>query len=162
MFERFTDSARRTVVLAQEEARMLNHDFVGTEHLLLALTGDKGPAGQALTGHDVTRDAARGHIVELIGEGFAPVPGHIPFLPASRLVLQNALRSALGYGVNYINPGHILHALLAGDTSTVPVAHESITACGATLEAINQSLTELMTAPDAPEAGPEPRFVLSA
>jgi ATP-dependent Clp protease ATP-binding subunit ClpC len=162
MFERFTDTARRTVVLAQEEARMLNHDYVGTEHLLLALTRDEGPAGKALTVHGVTRDAARGHIVELIGEGIAPSPGHIPFLPAARLVLQNALRSALGYGVNYINPGHILHGMLAGDTSSVPVTELTIVNCGATIEAIGQSLTERMTAPDAPDAGPEPRFVLSA
>lgn len=162
MFERFTDTARRTVVLAQEEARMLKHNYVGTEHLLLALTGDKGPAGQALTGLGVTRTAVRDQITTLIGEGIAPAPGHIPFTPQSRLVLQNAIRSALDYGVNYIDSGHILHSLLTGDTSAVPVAHLTIVNCGATLEAVSQSLTDLMTAPGAPEAGPEPRFVLSA
>jgi ATP-dependent Clp protease ATP-binding subunit ClpC len=162
MFERFTDTARRTVVLAQEEARMLNHNYVGTEHLLLALTGDEGAAGQALTAHGVTRTAARDQVAALIGKGITSSPGHIPFTTASKLVLQGALRSALDYGVNYINPGHILHGLLAGDTSAVPVAHLVITGSDATLEAVAQSLTDLMTAPDAPEAGPEPRFVLSA
>ncbi|MFE4835820.1 Clp protease N-terminal domain-containing protein [Arthrobacter sp. NPDC056691] len=75
MFERFTADARRTVVLAQEEARMLHHDFVGTEHLLLALTLDHGAAGQALNGLGVTHDVARGHILEAMGEGISPVAG---------------------------------------------------------------------------------------
>lgn len=162
MFERFTDTARRVVVLAQEEARMLNHNYVGTEHLLLALTEDRAHAGQALTAHGVTRDAVRGHIAELIGEGITSSPGHIPFTPASRQVLLNALRSALGYSVNYIDSGHILHSLLTGDTSLVPVAHQAITGCGATVEAVNESLTDLMTDPNAPEPEPQARFVRAA
>jgi ATP-dependent Clp protease ATP-binding subunit ClpC len=162
MFERFTDTARRVVVLAQEEARMLHHNYVGTEHLLLALTGDSGSAGQALTKNGVNRTAVRGQITELIGEGITTSPGHIPFTTQSKLVLQGALRSALDYGVNYIDSGHILHSLLTGDTSAAPVAHVAITGSGASPDAISESLTELMTAPDAPEAGPQPRFVLSA
>lgn len=162
MFALFTDTARRVVVLAQEEARMLKHSYVGTEHLLIALTSDRAQASQALTAHGVTREAVRGHILELVGEGIAASPGHIPFTVDSKQVLLNALSSAKGYGVTYIDSGHILHALLAGDTSTPPVAHLAIAACGASTEAINQSLTDLMTDPNAPEPGPQPRFVRAA
>lgn len=162
MFERFTASARRTVVLAQEEARSLNHTFIGTEHLLLALTLDRGPAGTALTGLGVTHDAAQAHVLEVLGEGVAPAAGHIPFLPAARAVLMNALRSALGAGVNYVDSTHILLALLAEDTSQVPVSGHVLRSCGAAPEAVAELLTDLMTAPEAPTAGPEPRFVLSA
>lgn len=103
MFERFTAYARRTVVLAQEETRALHHNDIGTEHLPVALTLHRGAAGQALIDLGVTHDTARDHVVELIGEGIAPAARHTPFLAATRQDLQNALRSALDYGVNHTN-----------------------------------------------------------
>jgi ATP-dependent Clp protease ATP-binding subunit ClpC len=154
MFERFTASARRTVVLAQEEARALHHNYVGTEHLLLALTINEGPAGQALKDLGVTHETAQAQVLELIREGVGSVAGHIPFLPAARLVLQNALRSALDYGVNYIDAGHVLHSLLIKDTSTVPVAEQTIVSCGATLDAVNHRLADLMTSRTRRKPGP--------
>jgi ATP-dependent Clp protease ATP-binding subunit ClpC len=161
MFERFTDTARRTVVLAQEEARMLNHNYVGTEHLLLALTRDNGIAGQALTELGVTHELARGYIIELIGEGISPAPGHIPFLPAARTVLQSAAKIAIYNGDDHINPAHILHTLVRSDTSEVQVAGQAIIQCGAATSALLDLLEDKMTTP-APPAGTEPLFVLSA
>lgn len=162
MFERFTDSARRTVVLAQEQARMLNHNYIGTEHLLLALTLDHGTAGAALTGLGVTNDAVREHVIELIGEGITAPSGHIPFLPAARQVLLDALRSALLAGANTIDSNHILLALMAEDTSQVPVSEHAIISCGTTIAAVTERVTDLMTAPDAPVEGPSTGFALSA
>jgi hypothetical protein len=98
-----------------------------------------------LSDHGVTHHAAHGHILEAKGEGITTSPAHIPFLPASRQVLRNALRSALDFGVNYINSGHVLHSLLADDPSSVPVANHAITNCGVTYEALNDRLTELLT-----------------
>lgn len=159
MFERFTDTARRTVVLAQEEARMLNHNYVGTEHLLLALTGDKSFAGQTLTEAGVTRDGVRTHIVELIGEGANGWAGHIPFTPAAKEVLVAALRVALDCGHSYLGSEHLLLGLLTDDKS---VSAQAIDKTGLARETLRDNLTELMTAPDAPDTVPEPRFVLSA
>lgn len=162
MFERFTASARRTVVLAQEEARMLNHTYIGTEHLLLALTNDRGPAGKALTDLGITHDAAQAHVIEAVGEGTVPVHGHIPFLPAARSSLMKALRIALDSGVNVIDANHILLSLLAEDISQVPVAEHTVLSCGTTPAAITERVTDLMTAPDAPVEEPETGFTLSA
>ncbi|QOD06070.1 Clp protease N-terminal domain-containing protein [Pseudarthrobacter sp. BIM B-2242] len=162
MFERFTASARRTVVLAQEEARSLHHTYIGTEHLLLALTLDRGPAGKALTGLGITHDAARTHVIEAVGEGTIPVSGHIPFLPAARSALMKALRIALDSGVNFIDSNHILLSLLAEDTSQVPVTEHTILSCGTTPAAVTERVIDLMTAPDAPVEQPETGFTLSA
>ena len=159
MFERFTDTARRTVVLAQEEARMLNHNYIGTEHLFLALTGDKGPAGQALAGSGITRDATRDQIAALIGEGAVPAHGHIAFTPAAKEVLLGSLRIALDSGVSYINSEHLLLALLADDQSVAALAIEQL---GISRDTLSEDLTALMTASTAPEPKPEPFFVLSA
>jgi ATP-dependent Clp protease ATP-binding subunit ClpC len=161
MFERFTDTARRTVVLAQEEARMLNHNYVGTEHLLLALTGDKSLAGQVLKEHGVTRDEARSHIVEVIGEGMTAQNGHIAFTARARETLLGALRFALDAGHSYIAAEHLLMSLVADDKSQAPVAGHAIVRCGADPKAIVQRLTDLMTEPG-PDPEPRPRFVLSA
>ncbi|ACL42196.1 Clp domain protein (plasmid) [Pseudarthrobacter chlorophenolicus A6] len=159
MFERFDDSARRTVVLAQEEARMLNHNYVGTEHLLLALTRDPGPAGQALTALSVTRGDARDHIIEIIGAGLTRTNGHIPFTPRVREVLENSVRFALQCADSNVRSGHLLQSLLVDDES---VAALTIAQSGTTLEAIGDQLTDLMTAPEPSATEPEPRFVLSA
>ncbi|WP_427019358.1 Clp protease N-terminal domain-containing protein (plasmid) [Pseudarthrobacter sp. P1] len=162
MFERFTKDARRIVVLAQEEARLLSHNYVGTEHLLLALTSDAGPAGQALKAQGVTRDKARSHIVELIGEGMSAPNGHIPFIGGTRAVLQSAGRIALGFWHNHVGPEHLLLALVIDDRSSVQVAGQAILNCGAAPETVQVCLTSLMAASPAPAPEPGSGFALSA
>ncbi|MET4143834.1 Clp protease N-terminal domain-containing protein [Arthrobacter sp. UYCo732] len=161
MFERFDNSARRAVVLAQEEARSLNHNYVGTEHLLLALTIDRGLAGQALNELGVTHDKVRDHILELIGAGTVPVNGHIAFTAQSRDVLLLAVRAALTASDDRVHPGHVLTSLLAHDRSSVPVAAVTIVQCGASAETIREHLAAL-TATIETADGPEPIFTLSA
>ncbi len=113
MFERFTDRARRVVVLAQEEARLLQHNYIGTEHLLLGLIHEReGVAGRILGEMDVSLDAVRGKITGIVGCGEGAPMGHIPFTPRSKKVLELALREALQLGHNYIGTEHILLGLL--------------------------------------------------
>jgi ATP-dependent Clp protease ATP-binding subunit ClpC len=114
MFERFTDRARRVVVLAQEEARMLHHDYIGTEHILLALIreGD-GVAAQALDLLGITEEAARQQVEEIIGRGQQDPPrGHIPFTPRAKKTLQLSMREAIALGHAYIGTEHILLGLV--------------------------------------------------
>ena len=108
MFERFTDRARRVIVLAQEEARTLQHNYIGTEHLLLGLIreGD-GVAAKALASKGVTLDDTRKQVEEMIGKGNATPNGHIPFTPHARQVLELSLREALQLGHSYIGTEHI-------------------------------------------------------
>ena len=113
MFERFTDRARRVVVLAQEEARLLNHNYIGTEHLLLGLVHEgEGVAAQALTRLGVSLEAVRAEVEEVVGQGAEAPSGHIPFTPRSKKVLELSLREALELGHNYIGTEHILLGLL--------------------------------------------------
>ena len=107
MFERFTDQARRTVVLAQEEARMLNHNYIGTEHILLGLIHEgTGIAAKALESLGVTEEAARQQAEEIIGRGQQPPPrGHIPFVPRAKKTLELSLREAIALGNNFRSPG---------------------------------------------------------
>ena len=116
MFERFTDRARRVVVLAQEEARLLDHNFIGTEHILLGLLHEgEGVAAKVLTSFDVDLDAVRVLVREIIGarpEGDEPVVGHIPFTPRAKKMLELSLREALQLGHNYIGTEHILLGLI--------------------------------------------------
>src|SRR5690348_15244617 len=103
MFERFTDRARRVVVLAQEEARTLNHNYIGTEHLLLGLIGESdGLAARALRQLEVSLDVVRSQVEEIIGRGQAAPAGHIPFTPRAKKVLELSFREALDLGHNYI------------------------------------------------------------
>jgi len=113
MFERFTDRARRVIVLAQEEARTLQHNYIGTEHLLLGLIreGD-GVAAKALASKGVELDATRKQVEEMIGKGNAVPNGHIPFTPHARQVLELSLREALQLGHSYIGTEHILLGLI--------------------------------------------------
>ncbi|KFI68816.1 ATP-dependent Clp protease ATP-binding subunit [Bifidobacterium magnum] len=113
MFERFTDRARRVIVLAQEEARALQHNYIGTEHLLLGLIreGD-GVAAKALAAKGVTLDDTRKQVVEMIGKGNAAPSGHIPFTPHAKQVLELSLREALQLGHSYIGTEHILLGLI--------------------------------------------------
>jgi ATP-dependent Clp protease ATP-binding subunit ClpA len=113
MFERFTDRARRVVVLAQEEARMLEHDYIGTEHLLLALIHEgEGVAAQALRVLDVDLDTLRREVEALVGRGQQPTPGHIPFTPRAKKVLELALRESVQLGHAYIGTEHLLLGLV--------------------------------------------------
>jgi ATP-dependent Clp protease ATP-binding subunit ClpC len=113
MFERFTDRARRVVVLAQDESRMLNHNYIGTEHILLGLVHEGGGvAAEALTGMGIGLDAVREQVEEIIGQGQAAPAGHIPFTPRAKKVLELSLREALQLGHNYIGTEHILLGLV--------------------------------------------------
>ena len=113
MFERFTDRARRVVVLAQEEARMLSHNYIGTEHILLGLIHEgEGVAAKALESLDISLEAVRAQVEEIIGQGQQAPSGHIPFTPRAKKVLELSLREALQLGHSYIGTEHILLALL--------------------------------------------------
>ncbi len=126
MFERFTDRARRVIVLAQEEARGLEHNYIGTEHLLLGLIheGD-GVAAKAMEMTGIKLEDARAAVVELIGEGEKPVEGHIPFTPRAKRVFELSFREALQLGHNYIGTEHLLLGLLKeGDGVAAQVLHK--------------------------------------
>ena len=99
MFERFTDRARRVVVLAQEEARMLNHNYIGTEHILLGLIHEgEGVAAKALESMGISLESVRQQVEEIIGQGQQAPSGHIPFTPRAKKVLELSLREALQLG----------------------------------------------------------------
>ena len=113
MFERFTDRARRVIVLAQEEARSLQHNYIGTEHLLLGLIREgEGVAAKALAAKGVELDATRKQVEEMIGKGNASTSGHIPFTTHAKQVLELSLREALQLGHSYIGTEHILLGLI--------------------------------------------------
>jgi ATP-dependent Clp protease ATP-binding subunit ClpC len=112
VFERFTDPARNTIVLAQEEARLLDHDYIGTEHILLALLADESSiAGEVLDGLGLTREGVRAEVIEVVGRGPGAVSGQTPFTARSKKVLELSLREALQRGHNYIGTEHILLGL---------------------------------------------------
>ena len=116
MFERFTDESRRAVVLAQQEARRFNHNYIGTEHLLAGLRREeRGAAARALKSADITLDAVRGQIEALVGRGQRPPSGHIPFTPRAKKALELSLREALTLDDDCIGPGHLLLALISKD-----------------------------------------------
>ncbi len=142
MFERFTDRARRVIVLAQEEAVSLGHDYIGTEHILLGLVHEgEGVAATALESLGVSLRMARSRVEEIIGVGQGPVRGHIPFTPRAKKVLELSLREALGFGHNYIGTEHILLGLIREGEG---VGAQVLTRLGATLEKVRgQVLKEL-------------------
>jgi len=124
MFERFTDRARRVVVLAQEEARMLNHNYIGSEHIFLGLIReDGGVAARALESLGVTEETARQQVQQVVGSGEpGPQPGHLPFTPRGKKILQLSLREAIALGHAYIGTEHILLGLLReGDGAAIRV-----------------------------------------
>jgi ATP-dependent Clp protease ATP-binding subunit ClpC len=113
MFERFTDRARRVVVLSQEEARRLNHNYIGTEHVLLGLLQEEeGIAARVLSSLGVSLDETRDAVEEIIGHGTGSPADHIPFTPRAKKVLELSLREALQLGHNYIGTEHLLLGLL--------------------------------------------------
>jgi ATP-dependent Clp protease ATP-binding subunit ClpC len=112
MFERFTEQARQVVVLAQEEARALRHNYIGTEHLLLGLLKEGGAGASVLVPFGVTEDEVRMHVARIIGHGESATTGQIPFTPRAKKVLELSLREALDSGGTYIGPEHILLGML--------------------------------------------------
>jgi hypothetical protein len=142
MFERFTDRARRVVPLAQEEARMLNHNYIGTEHILLGLLREgEGVAAKALESLGISLDAVRQQVEEIIGQGQQAPSGPIPFTPRAKKVLELSLREALQLGQNYIGTEHILLGLIReGDG----VAAQVLIRLGADLNRVRQQIIALL------------------
>ncbi len=143
MFERFTDRARRVVVMAQEEARMLNHDYIGTEHLLLGLIHEgKGVAAKALDGMGITEEAVRQQVEEIVGRGQqASRSGHIPFTARAKKVLKLSLREALQLGHPYIGTEHILLGLIREGEG---VAAQVLVRLGADMDRTRHQVVELL------------------
>jgi ATP-dependent Clp protease ATP-binding subunit ClpC len=142
VFERFTDRARRAVVLAQEEARMLNHDYIGTEHLLLGLVREyDGVAGKALASLGISLEGVRGQVQQIIGQGQAAPRGHIPFTSRAKKVLELALREALQLGHNYIGTEHILLGLIREGEG---VAAQVLQSLGVDLNRARQAVIQLL------------------
>ena len=112
MFERFTEGARRVVAVASNEGRRLDHDYIGTEHLLLGLVLDDGVAGQVLASAGVELEAARAAVVELVGRGDGARKGNVPFTPRAKKLLELSLREALALGDHYIGTEHLLLGML--------------------------------------------------
>ncbi|GAB3713069.1 ATP-dependent Clp protease ATP-binding subunit [Nocardiopsis oceani] len=142
MFERFTDRARRVVVLAQEEARMLNHNYIGTEHILLGLIHEgEGVAAKALESLGISLEAVRQQVEEIIGQGQQAPSGHIPFTPRAKKVLELSLREALQLGHNYIGTEHILLGLIREGEG---VAAQVLVKLGADLNRVRQQVIQLL------------------
>src|SRR5438045_3390092 len=163
MFERFTDRARRVVVLAQEEARMLNHNYIGTEHILLGLTHEgEGVAAKALESLGISLDAVRQQVEEIIGQGQQAPSGHIPFTPRAKKVLELSLREALQLGHNYIGTEHILLGLIREGEG---VAAQVLVKLGADLNRVRLQVNQLLQGYQGKEpaaAGPPPEAAGSA
>ena len=143
MFERFTDRARRVVVLAQEEARMLNHNYIGTEHILLGLIHEgEGVAAKALESMGISLEGVRAQVEEIIGQGQQAPSGHIPFTPRAKKVLELSLREALQLGHNYIGTEHILLGLIREGEG---VAAQVLVKLGADLNRVRQQVIQLLS-----------------
>ncbi|MCD2262841.1 ATP-dependent Clp protease ATP-binding subunit [Dietzia aurantiaca] len=150
MFERFTDRARRVVVLAQEEARMLNHNYIGTEHILLGLIHEgEGVAAKALESLGISLEAVRSQVEEIIGQGQQAPSGHIPFTPRAKKVLELSLREALQLGHNYIGTEHILLGLIREGEG---VAAQVLVKLGADLTRVRQQVIQLLSGYQGKEA----------
>ena len=142
MFERFTDRARRVVVLAQEEARLLNHNYIDTEHLLLGLIHEgEGVAATALESLGISLEAVRAQVEEIIGQGQSAPTGHIPFTPRSKKVFELSLREALQLGHNYIGTEHILLGLVREGEG---VAAQVLVKLGADLARVRQQVIQVL------------------
>ncbi len=142
MFERFTDRARRVVVLAQEEARRLDHNYIGTEHILLGLLRDgEGVAVEALDGLGISLEETRAKVEEIIGRGSDQPSGHIPFTPRAKKVLELSLREALELGTDYIGTEHILLGLIREGQG---VAAQVLVDLGAGLDQTREKVLELI------------------
>ena len=150
MFERFTDRARRVVVLAQEEARLLNHNYIGTEHILLGLIHEgEGVAAKALESLGISLEAVRAQVEEIIGQGQSAPTGHIPFTPRAKKVLELSLREAIQLRCDYIGTEHILLGVVREGEG---VAAQVLVNLGAGLDQVRHQVIGLMSA----HAGPDP------
>jgi len=150
MFERFTDRARRVVVLAQEEARMLNHNYIGTEHILLGLIHEgEGVAAKGLEALGISLEGVRAQVEEIIGQGQQAPSGHIPFTPRAKKVLELSLREALQLGHNYIGTEHILLGLIREGEG---VAAQVLVKLGADLNRVRQQVIQLLSGYQGKEA----------
>jgi ATP-dependent Clp protease ATP-binding subunit ClpC len=149
MFERFTERARRVMVLAQDEARLLNHNYIGTEHILLGLVheGD-GVAARALRSLGISLDAVRFQVAEMIGRGESVSAGHIPFTPRAKKVLELSLREALQLGDNYIGTQHILLGVIREGEG---VAAQVLQKLGASLPGVREVVIRLLSGSPTPE-----------
>jgi ATP-dependent Clp protease ATP-binding subunit ClpA len=164
MFERFTDRARRVVVLAQEESRMLNHNYIGTEHILLGLISEgDGVAARVIKTMGISLEAVRSQVEDVIGQGSAAPTGHIPFTPRAKKVLELSLREALQLGHNYIGTEHLLLGLVREGEG---VAAQVLQNLGAELDRLRRQVIETLggmgidvpaehEALDPPRVGPE-------
>ena len=142
MFERFTDRARRVMVLAQEEARMLNHNYIGTEHILLGLIHEgEGVAAKALESLGISLEAVRQQVEEIIGQGQDAPSGHIPFTPRAKKVLELATREAQQFDHNYVGTEHILLGLIREGEG---VGAQVLAQLGADLNRVRQQVVELL------------------
>ena len=142
MFERFTDRARRAVVSAQEEARRLQHNYIGTEHVLLGLLAVRGGVAAKVLGQfGMSQEGVREEVVGLIGTGSTPMSGHIPFTPRAKKTLELSLREALQLNHNYIGTEHVLLGLIREGEG---VAAQIITAHGADLNSVRQAVIEML------------------
>jgi ATP-dependent Clp protease ATP-binding subunit ClpA len=151
VFERFTDRARRVVVLAQEESRLLNHDFIGTEHILLGLIHEgEGVAAQALGALGIRLEAVRAGVEETVGQGESTPSGHIPFTPRAKKVLELSLREALQFGHNYIGTEHLLLGLIREGEG---VAATVLVGLGADLERVRTKVIEILSGGQRPQSG---------
>jgi ATP-dependent Clp protease ATP-binding subunit ClpC len=156
MFERFTDRSRRVVVLAQEEARMLSHSYIGTEHILLGLVHEgEGVAAKALESLGISLERVRQQVEEIIGQGQTLPGGHIPFTPRAKKVLELSLREAIDLGHNYIGTEHILLGILREGEG---VAADVLGKLGADLETVRDSVLAILAAHggEQPHVGPWP------
>ena len=161
MFERFTDRARRVIVLAQDEAKLLNHNYIGTEHILLGLIHEgEGVAAKALESLGISLEAVREQVEEIIGQGQQVPTGHIPFTPRAKKVLELSLREALQMNHQYIGTEHILLGLIREGEG---VAAQVLIKLGADLNRVRSTVLQLLSGyqgreaslSGAPEAGPE-------
>jgi ClpA/ClpB-like protein len=144
MFERFTDRARRAVVLAQEEARLLNHDYIGTEHILLGLVHEEqGVAARALESLGISLEAVRAEVTKVVGRGEQPPTGHIPFTPRAKKVLELSLREAIQLNCDYIGTEHILLGVVREGEG---VAAQALVKLGADLSRVRQQVIQLLSA----------------
>jgi ATP-dependent Clp protease ATP-binding subunit ClpC len=141
MFERFTDRARRVVVQAQEEARALGHSYIGTEHILLALTSQGGLAVKALEELGIGPEAVRQRVEEAVERGELAMTGHIPFTPRAKTVLEHALRESRLLGHSYIGTEHLLLGLLSEGEG---VGARVLTGLGADLNQAREQVTRIL------------------
>jgi ATP-dependent Clp protease ATP-binding subunit ClpA len=157
VFEQFTDRARRVVVLAQEEARLLNHNYVGTEHILLGLIHEgEGVAATALESLGISLEAVRAQVEQIIGRGQQAPTGHIPFTPRAKKVLELSLREALQLGHNYIGTEHILLGLIREGEG---VAAQVLVNLGADLPRVRQQVLQVLAGHTGVQAGARTRLV---